>query len=174
MIFLNQGQNLCLKRISNIKYHKRYSNENLISYLIVQFQDDKLAFGCKGDSTTPSAGILNLNPDKFPSVVFLRTRDNDPIISISFRDDTLVLGDTNGELHILRVAELQFPETGEVTVELRGEDGAAPGHGVQFVSTIRTHEYRAFIWAVKTDGYRVFSGDETGKIIVHDYLMFED
>ena len=43
-----------------------------------------------------------------------------------------------------------------------------------FISLIRTHEYRAFIWACKTDAYRIFSGDETGKIIVHDYLMFEE
>ena len=134
-------------------------------------QDDKLAFGCKGDANSTSAGILNLDPDKFPSVIYLKTRDNDPIISMSFHDNILVMGDTNGELHIVKVDKLQFPDTtNEVTVELGQEND----YGVQFVSTIRTHEYSFFVWAVKTDSYRIFSGDETGKIIVHDYLMFED
>ena len=134
-------------------------------------QDDNLAFGCKGDAHSTSAGILNLDPDKFPSVIYLRTHDNDPIISMSFYDNILVMGDTNGELHIVKVDKLRFPELGgEMTVEL-GQDNDC---GVEFVSTIRTHEYSFFVWAVKTDSYRIFSGDETGKIIVHDYLMFED
>jgi len=136
----------------------------------VNIQGDKLAFGCKGDKDTPSSGILNLDPNKFPVVVFLKTRDNDPVISVSFNDKMLVMGDTNGELHIVNVSKLNFPERSDVTVDL----GFDNDYGVQFVSTIRTHEYRAFIWACKTDAYRIFSGDETGKIIVHDYLMFEE
>ena len=137
----------------------------------ISIQEDKLAFGCKGDNNSSSAGILNLDPNKFPSLIYIRTRDNDPIISISFNNKTLILGDTNGELHIVNVSNLVFPDRGEVTVELGDNENS---HGIKFVSTIRTHEYRAFIWACKTDSYRVFSGDETGKIIIHDYLMFED
>ena len=26
------------------------------------------------------------------------------------------------------------------------------------------------MWALNTDGFRIFSGDETGQIIVHDFL----
>ncbi len=29
---------------------------------------------------------------------------------------------------------------------------------------------RDFVWALNTDGFRLFSGDETGQIIVHDFL----
>jgi len=133
---------------------------------------DKLAFGCKGNRDTPAAGILKLGWDRAPQVVFLKTRDNDPVISLSFNEKFLILGDTNGELHIANVEKIVFPESGEVTIELGSE--SEQEHGVKFVGTIRTHEYRAFIWACKTDPYRIFSGDETGKIIVHDYLMFED
>eukprot|EP00092_Neocalanus_flemingeri_P029880 GFUD01032445.1.p1 GENE.GFUD01032445.1~~GFUD01032445.1.p1 ORF type:complete len:433 (+),score=86.73 GFUD01032445.1:46-1344(+) len=131
---------------------------------------DKLAFGCKGNRDTPAAGILKLGWDKLPQVVYLRTRDNDPVISLSFNEKFLILGDVNGELHVVDVEKIVFPESGEVTIEL----GKESENGVVFVGTIRTHEYRAFIWACKTDPYRIFSGDETGKIIVHDYLMFED
>ena len=148
-----------------IRFHRVANITNLIN-----IQDDKLAFGCKGDNNSASAGILNLNPNRFPSIIYLRTRDNDPIISISFNNKTLILGDTNGELHIVNVSSLVFPDR-EVTVELGDNENI---HGVKFVSTIRTHEYWACIWALKTDSYRVFSGDETGKIIIHDYLMFED
>jgi len=136
----------------------------------ISIHSDKLAFGCKGNRETPVAGILKLGWDRVPQVVYFKTRDNDPVISLSFNDKFLILGDTNGELHIVDVKSIEFPESGEVIIEL--DKGAA--NGVKFVGTIRTHEYRAFIWACKTDPYRIFSGDETGKIIVHDYLMFED
>jgi len=91
-------------------------------------------------------------------VVYIKTRDNDPVISLSFNEKFLILGDTNGELHIIGVENIEFPESGEVTIEL-GKEGNH--HGLVFVDTIRTHEYRAFIWACKTDPYRIFSGDET-------------
>jgi len=137
----------------------------------IGIEGDRLAFGCKGNRDSPSAGILKLGCDRMPQVVYIRTRDNDPVISLSFNHKFLILGDTNGELHIIQVENLVFPESGEVTVELGSEGNM---HGLAFVGTIRTHEYRAFIWACKTDPYRIFSGDETGKIIVHDFLMFED
>ena len=149
----------------------------------INIQGDKLAFGCKGEGRIPeeteadsmlsaSSGILNLDPDKFPAVVYFKTRDNDPIISISFNSNNIItLGDTNGELHIVNVEKLKFPDKGEVTVNLADNENE---WGVEFITTIRTHEYRSFVWACKTDCYRMFSGDESGKIIVHDYLMFED
>jgi len=139
----------------------------------IRIEGSRLAFGCKGDNSNNycSAGILNLDPGQFPAVVYIKTRDNDPIISIAFNDKFLILGDTNGELHIVDIKDLSFPTQGEVTVELWNTENE---FGVKSVSTIRTHEYGAFIWACKSDPYRIFSGDENGKIIVHDFLMFED
>ena len=139
----------------------------------IRIQGSRLAFGCKGDNSNNfcSAGILNLNPNQFPGVIYLKTRDNDPVISIAFNEKFLILGDTNGELHIVNIEELTFPDQGQVTVELWNNQNQV---GVKFISTIRTHEYGSFIWACKSDPYRLFSGDENGKIIVHDFLMFED
>ena len=34
-----------------------------------------------------------------PRVVYLKTSDNDPVISICLQQDLLTLGDVNGELH---------------------------------------------------------------------------
>lgn len=139
----------------------------------IRIQGSRLAFGCKGDNSNNycSAGILNLDPSMFPAVIYLKTRDNDPIISIAFSGKFLILGDTNGELHLVNIEHLSFPTQGEVTVELWNDQNE---FGVRPISTIRTHEYGSFIWACKSDPYRIFSGDENGKIIVHDFLMFED
>lgn len=141
----------------------------------IGIQGDMLAFGCKGNRDSPSAGILKLGGgDRVQQVVYIKTKDNDPVISLSFNQKFLILGDTNGELHVIQVENIVFPESGEVTIELGSEGDGGDKQGLVFVGTIRTHEYRAFIWACKTDPYRIFSGDETGKIIIHDFFMFED
>ena len=137
----------------------------------ISIQKDKLAFGCKGNRDSPVAGIMKLGTERTPQVIFIKTRDNDTVISIAFNENFLILGDTNGELHIINTKSLCFPENGEMIVDLEQRTEQCDLH---FVGTIRTHEYRAFIWACKSDPYRIFSGDETGKIIVHDYLMFEE
>jgi len=168
-----------------------------------------VAFGCKGDGG-PVAGLMALGQGP-PQVIYLRTPDNDPVISLHLTPSLLVLGDVNGELHRVQVGGIKFPESGEVTVELarggeekgggggEGEGGEGAGeaeggavgggeggvgggggevaefaHGVSLLGTLRTHEYRDFVWAVKGDSYRLLSGDETGKIVVHDFLMLDD
>jgi len=138
----------------------------------IGIHENMLAFGCKGNRDSPVAGILKLGWDRVPQVVYFKTRDNDPVISLSFNEKFLLLGDTNGEIHIIDILSLVFPENGEVIIELSKD--VENNNGIIYVGTIRTHEYRAFIWACKTDPFRIFSGDETGKIIIHDYLMFED
>jgi len=136
----------------------------------IAIQGDILAFGCKGGSDSAAAGLMLLRPDRPPQLLYLRTPDNDPVISLAFSRRGLVLGDTNGELHTVSIAGAQFPAVGERTVQLGAEGGEA---GVELIATSRSHEYRAFIWACQTDAYRVFSGDELGKILVHDYLMYD-
>jgi len=138
----------------------------------IGINDNMLAFGCKGNRDSPVAGILKLGWDRVPQVVYFKTRDNDPVISLSFNEKFLIFGDTNGEIHIIDILNLVFPENGELIVELSKD--TENSNGILYIGTIRTHDYRAFIWACKTDPYRIFSGDETGKIIIHDYLMFED
>ena len=53
-------------------------------------------------------------------------------------------------------------EGGAVGGEEGGGEVAEFAHGVSLLGTLRTHEYRDFVWAVKGDSYRLLSGDETG------------
>lgn len=136
---------------------------------------DRVAFGCKGDTATasPVAGVMRLAASGPPQVIYINTSDNDPVISLCMTSSLLTLGDVNGELHRIDVEELEFPEQGEVTVSLPAAKESKQ-HGIRYLGTLRTHAYRDFVWAVKSDPYRIFSGDETGKIVIHDYLMLDD
>jgi len=134
----------------------------------LHLNDDLVAFGCKGtprhEGSTfihPVAGIASL---KFtpPRVHYLRTPDNDPVISIYLTSSHVILGDINGEIHVISIQNIQFNQVEKFT-DL-GTDGS------ELLYTLKSHAYRDFIWALKFDGYRLFSGDETGKIIVHDFF----
>lgn len=139
----------------------------------INIMGDRVAFGCKGDRSSPVAGIMKLDSSGPPRVVYLKTSDNDPVISICLQQDLLTLGDVNGELHRVDVTDLKFPDQGEVIISLENKEDAF-NYGIKHLGTLRTHAYRDFVWAVKGDSYRIFSGDETGKIMIHDYLMLED
>lgn len=146
--------------------------------------DNWVAFGCKGDRESPVAGLMLLDSEGPPRVIYFRTRDNDPVISLSLANNILTLGDVNGELHRVDLSSVQLPEQGEVTVCLEGDaaldagecrgPGALLERGLRFLGTLRTHCYRDFVWAVKADCYRTFSGDEVGKIVIHDFLMLDE
>jgi len=176
------------------KFYRSYPAHSDI--FCISIVGDRVAFGCKGDRSTPVAGVLKLGEGP-PQVVYMRTRDNDPVISLHLSESFLTLGDVNGELHRIEVWGMCFPNSGEVTVNLgcerkdEGEDGQvvvladggeevmgvveeASKWGISSLGTLRSHAYRDFVWAVKADTYRIFSGDETGKIFIHDYLMLED
>eukprot|EP00088_Acartia_fossae_P019196 TRINITY_DN2116_c0_g1_i2.p1 TRINITY_DN2116_c0_g1~~TRINITY_DN2116_c0_g1_i2.p1 ORF type:complete len:501 (+),score=63.18 TRINITY_DN2116_c0_g1_i2:33-1535(+) len=137
----------------------------------IHLNEDLVAFGCKGSPRHedapfihPVAGIANL---KFrpPRVNYIRTPDNDPVISIHLTSSHVILGDINGELHVISIEELKWNEVERIT-----DLGSEPHH---LLYTLKSHAYRDFIWALKFDGFRLFSGDETGKIIVHDFLNVE-
>ena len=115
----------------------------------------RVAFGCKGDRSTPVAGVLRLGEgppqvlsiwpfglktfailvnennirfsiraitvicslplarsisshfnvcNMISKVIYMRTRDNDPVISLHLSNSYLTLGDVNGELHRLEVS----------------------------------------------------------------------
>jgi len=176
------------------KFYRSYPAHSDI--FCISIVGDRVAFGCKGDRSTPVAGVLRLGEGP-PQVIYMRTRDNDPVISLHLSNSYLTLGDVNGELHRLEVWNLRFPESGEVTINLgserknEGKEGQvvvlaeggeeimgtveeASKWGISSLGTLRSHAYRDFVWAVKADTYRIFSGDETGKIFIHDFLMLED
>jgi len=139
----------------------------------IQIQGDMVAFGCKGDNDTPVAGILQLgNWSSRPRVIYIKTHDNDPVISLSFNKSFLILGDVNGELHIINVENLKFDSVNDARF-CTSSDSPCKVSNISFTGTLRTHEYRSFIWAIKSDSYRLLSGDDTGKIIIHDFLMYE-
>jgi len=175
------------------KFYRSYPAHSDI--FCISIIGDRVAFGCKGDRSTPVAGVLKMGEGP-PQVIYMRTRDNDPVISLHLSDSFLTLGDVNGELHRIEVWDMHFPDSGEVTVNLgserkdEGQEGqvvvlADGGEevigvvedsskwGISSLGTLRSHAYRDFVWAVKADTYRIFSGDETGKIFIHDYLMLE-
>jgi len=156
-------------------------------------QDSYLAFGSKGSPRAgdpsqpplPVAGILNLE-DRKPRVVYFRTKDNDPVISLHLTKTHLILGDVNGEIHIIDISAIKF-DGDETYIDLETEPPAdeqattdcdetvvdKPIPCCRLLKTIRSHGYRDFVWALKFDGFRIFSGDETGKIIVHDFLSYD-
>ncbi|XP_023346593.1 uncharacterized protein LOC111715495 [Eurytemora carolleeae] len=128
-------------------------------------QDKLVGFGCKGgvdrEFVNPVAGIVLIDPTSPPFIprIYFRTPDNDPVISIQLTSRFLILGDINGEIHLINVENLDIP-SGESFRDLKPSD----------ITTLRSHGYRDFVWALNTDGFRLFSGDETGQIIVHDFL----
>jgi len=142
-------------------------------------QDNYLAFGCKGSPRTQEsanpcfavAGIINLSDSVLPRIVYFRTKDNDPVISVQLKTNYLILGDVNGEIHIVNISGINF-NGGETFVDL--EEGRLHPSGCHLLKTLKSHGYRDFIWSLKFDGFRIFSGDETGKIIVHDFLCYDD
>jgi len=136
----------------------------------IHLLEDFIAFGCKGTPRHegssfihPVAGIASLKHSP-PRVYYLRTQYNDPVISIHLTDSHIILGDVNGEIHVISIQNLQFYHVEKFT-DLEEENDE-----FKLVYTLRSHAYRDFIWALKFDGFRLYSGDETGKIIVHDFL----
>jgi len=142
----------------------------------IDIKDHLVGFGCKGAPQlenqnndgflAPVAGLINFQYSP-PRIVYIRTEDNDAVISIQLTSRFLFLGDVNGELHIFDVERIKFTAD-EVTVNISDE-----AINCIKVGRLKTHDYRDFIWALKFDGFRLFSGDDTGRIIVHDFLSFD-
>jgi len=138
----------------------------------IELQDHLLAFGCKGGPRhegpqfiQPVAGVANLNYSP-PRFHYFRTQDNDAVISLTMTSSHLILGDINGEIHIVDIEDLPFPVIETFSdLEERGES--------RLLYTLKSHNYRDFIWALKFDGFRLYTGDDTGRIIVHDFLNTE-
>jgi len=138
----------------------------------IELQHNLLAFGCKGGPRHegsqfihPVAGVANLNYSP-PRFHYFRTQDNDAVISLCMTSTHLILGDINGEIHIIDIQDLPFPEIETFSdLEERGQN--------RLLYTLKSHNYRDFIWALKFDGFRLYSGDDTGRIIVHDFLHTE-
>jgi hypothetical protein len=45
-----------------------------------------------------------------PRVVYFKTQDNDPVISLHFSTRFLFLGDVNGEIHVIDIGDIEFNE----------------------------------------------------------------
>jgi len=81
-----------------------------------------------------------------------QTRFEDSITSMSVRDDTIVLGDVNAEIHVLN----------------RKPDVPLSKGSFRFLLE-NGHSYRSYIWAVEMDATRIFSGDSDACLVVHDF-----
>jgi len=71
---------------------------------------------------------------------------------MSVRDDTIVLGDVNAEIHVLN----------------RKPDVPLSKGSFRFLLE-NGHSYRSYIWAVEMDATRIFSGDSDACLVVHDF-----
>jgi len=172
------GDHLVTTNLKRLNWYRK--GELLGSYpeegevLSISIQGDLLAVGCKNENPdSPMVSIFNLAQEWEPSIVNLKTNDgswHDSVISVNLSLNYLIFGTVVGELHMVDISQLKFPSQGATSVVELGKENE---FGVKHVGTIRTHEYGVFVWAVKADSYRIFSGDETGKIIVHDYMKYQ-
>ena len=81
-----------------------------------------------------------------------QTRFQDSITSVSVRDDRILLGDVNAEIHCLdRTPEVPLSQN---SFRFFLESG---------------HSYKSYIWAVEMDDSRIFSGDSDACLVVHDF-----
>ena len=96
-----------------------------------------------------------------PRVVYFKTQDNDPVISLHFSARFLFLGDVNGEIHIIDIQGIEFTEQ-EFFVDFKlpmvdegdKEERVVSQQGCRLVTTLRSHAYSAFIWSIQSDGFR--------------------
>jgi hypothetical protein len=93
-------------------------------------------------------------------VVYFKTQDNDPVISLHFSAHFLFLGDVNGEIHVIDIRDIEFTEK-EFFVDFKRpvegseeEERPVSEQGCRFVTTLRSHAYSAFIWSIQSDGFR--------------------
>ena len=81
-----------------------------------------------------------------------QTRFEDSITSIAIREDRILIGDVNAEIHCLdRIPEKPL---GQDSFRFLLESG---------------HSYKSFIWAVDMDESRIFSGDSESCLVIHDF-----
>ncbi len=82
----------------------------------------------------------------------LETYFKDNVTSLDVSEERVVVGDVNGEVHVCSVD--RFGANFNWLPDFSLESG---------------HEYKSFVWCVKVDAERIFSGDQDGKIVVHDF-----
>ncbi len=82
----------------------------------------------------------------------METRFQDNVTSLDVTEDRVVVGDVNGEVHVCSTD--RFGSNKDLAPDFVLESG---------------HSYRSFVWCVKMDAERIFSGDQDGKIVVHDF-----
>ena len=81
-----------------------------------------------------------------------QTRYEDSITSIAIRQDRILIGDVNAEIHCLnRSPEIPLSQA---SFRFLLESG---------------HSYKSFIWAVDMDESRIFSGDSESCLVIHDF-----
>jgi len=140
----------------------------------ISIQGDLLAYCVKKETPfSPMAVILNLGQEGEPACIKIKnkvTYQNDTVISVNLSLNYLILGNVFGALQVVDISQIKFPSPGERPVVELGMENKI---GVRYMGTIRSHTYRGLVLAVKADSYRTFSGDETGKIIVHDYMKYQ-
>ncbi len=103
---------------------------------------------CRTDLRSSSRLIANISTE----CDSVKTAFGDNITSLDVDGDRLAIGDVNGEVHVCSVSGF----------------GSNANRAPDF-SLDSGHSYKSYVWCVKLDGERIFSGDRDGKLVVHDF-----
>lgn len=101
-------------------------------------------------SIDKDVGVNIINSDDISECY--QTRFQDSITSVSVREDKILIGDVNAEIHCL------------------DRKPGVPLNQSSFRFLLETgHSYKSYIWAVEMDESRIFSGDSDACLVVHDF-----
>ena len=122
----------------------------------------------------PVATLARLDQWPLIPLIHFHTGNTDPISSIFMDLEILILGSFTGDLHRIDIKDVEKSTINTDIVIIRLHDVIEKKKfGIQYLGCLKK-DSDAVVWTVKADCYRVFCGDETGKIRIHDFLMFED
>lgn len=108
------------------------------------------------DDPKDNAGLVQIiNSDDIEER--FQTRFKDSITSVSVRQDKILIGDVNAEIHCLD----------------RKPDVPLSQDSFRFMLETG-HSYKSYIWAVEMDECRIFSGDSDACLVVHDFWDRQD
>lgn len=101
--------------------------------------------------------VSRLHYESLAGADHMGTRYGDNITSLDASADRVVAGDVNGEVHVCSWAN--FGKNKDSLPDYTLESG---------------HADKSFVWCVKADAERMFSGDQDGKLVVHDFWRGKD
>ncbi len=120
----------------------------------------------------PNAPVRHLSTSSASESAQLRlfvTRFEDNVTSLAVRDDVVIVGDVNAEIHCLDRKQLEKEDS-----EGKKKQKTNPNYDPLRFVLEDGHQYKEYIWTVNADAARVFSGDSLGKLVIHDLWDYRE